>query len=107
MKSDQLYIDQIKDSIRKAESYIQGLNKEEFLTDEKTQSAVILQLTLIGELSNKISDETKSKFNIPWRQIIDFRNRAIHNYFEVDLNIVWDTLQGDIPVLKSELKKDL
>ena len=107
MKSDRLYIDQILDSIRKAESYVRGLNKESFLTDEKTQSAAILQLTLIGEISKKISDETKSKFDIPWKEIIGFRDRAIHNYFEVNLNIVWDTLNGDIPILKKELQKNL
>lgn len=88
MKSDKLYLDQILDSIRKIESYASGFSKEEFMADEKTQSAVLLQLILIGEIAKKISDETKGKLNIPWKQIIGFRDRAIHNYFEIDLGIV-------------------
>ena len=64
----------------------------------------MLQLILIGEISKKISDKTKTKFNIPWSEVSGFRDRAVHNYFEIDLNIVWDTLGEDIPVLKKELK---
>lgn len=88
MKGDKLYIDQILDSIRKIESFMVGFSKEKFLSDEKTQSACMLQLLLIGETSKKISDETKAKFNIPWKQIIGFRDRTIHNYFDIDLQII-------------------
>jgi len=59
---------------------------------------------LIGEISKKVSDETKNKYNLPWKQIIGFRDRAIHNYFEINLNVVWDTIFEDIPVLKKELQ---
>lgn len=51
-----------------------------------------------------MSDETKNKYNLPWKQIIGFRDRAIHNYFEINLNVVWDTIFEDIPVLKKELQ---
>ena len=105
MKGDDLYIDQIKDCIRKIESYTNGFNKDQFLKDEKTQSAVILQLTLIGEVSKKVSDKTKSIINVPWKNIIGFRDRAIHDYFQVNLNVVWDTLIGDVPILKQEIQK--
>lgn len=104
MKGDKLYIDQILDSVRKVESYVQGSTKEKFLTDEKTQSALMMQLTLIGEISKKISDETKGKINLPWKKIIGFRDQAIHNYFDIDLNVVWDTIGEDIPILKKELR---
>ena len=69
------------------------------------QSAVILQLMLIGEVSKKISEETKAQIQLPWKQIIGFRDRAIHNYFNVNLNVVWDTVIMDIPVLKERLGK--
>lgn len=104
MKGDQLYLDQLSDSIRKIELYVKDLSKEQFLADEKTQSAVMLQLFLIGEISKKVSEETKAKMNLPWKQITGFRDRAIHNYFEINMNIVWDTVMGDIPVLKRELE---
>jgi len=103
MKDDKLYIDQILDSLRKIESYIKGFDKEKFLADEKTQSAILLQLTLVGEISKKISAETKAKINLPWKEIIGFRDRAIHDYFDVDLNIVWDTAIADIPIVKKAL----
>ncbi len=103
MRDDKLYVDQILDSIRKIESFTDGFTKKKFLTDEKTQSALILQLTLIGETSKRISKETKAIINLPWKRIIGFRDRAIHNYFDIDLEIVWATIIDDIPVLKQEL----
>jgi uncharacterized protein with HEPN domain len=106
MRDDNLFITQILDSIRKIESYTSGFNKESFLDDEKTQSAVVMQLTLIGEISKKISDNTKNNVNLPWKDIAGFRDRAIHNYFDIDINIVWNTVKDDVPTLKKELSND-
>jgi len=105
MKNDQFYIDQILDAIRKIESYAEGIGKNEFLSDEKTQSAILLQLLLIGEISKKISENTRAKYDLPWKMIIGFRDRAIHNYFEMDIRVVWDTIQQDVPLLKKTLGK--
>mgnify|MGYP001574169543 FL=1 len=105
MKSDKLYIDQMLDSIRKIELYVKEFDKNKFLTDSKTQSAVILQLTLIGEISKKISERTKLKIDLPWKKIAGFRDRAIHNYFDINLDVVWNTIIMDIPILKSKLQK--
>ena len=104
MKDDKLYLDQIKDSIKKIELYVVGFDKEKFITDSKTQSAIIMQLTLIGEISKKISEETKGKIDLPWRKIAGFRDRAIHNYFDIKVDVVWDTIQTDIPLLKEKLQ---
>lgn len=103
MKDDDLFITQILDSVRKIESYVTGFDKEKFLMDEKTQSALVMQLTLIGEIAKKISDDAKSKTNLPWKDIMGFRDRAIHNYFDIDLNVVWKTTEDDIPELKKKL----
>ena len=105
MKTDKLYIDQILDSIGKIELYSTGFDKEKFLADSKTQSALIMQLILIGEISKKVSEETKIKTNIPWKKITGFRDRAIHNYFDVNLEVVWETICDDVPQLKEELIK--
>jgi uncharacterized protein with HEPN domain len=105
MKTDKLYIDQILDSISKIEIFVDGFDFEKFNADQKTQSAVIMQLALIGELSNKISEETKSKVNLPWAKMTGFRNRAIHDYVNVELEVVWDTILKDVPILKSEIEK--
>lgn len=105
MKTDKLYVDQILDAVSKIETFIEGFDFEKFMADQKTQSAVILQLALIGELSNKISNDTKSKVDLPWTKIIGFRNRAIHDYVNVELEIVWDTTVKDLPILKDKLGK--
>jgi uncharacterized protein with HEPN domain len=104
MKTDKLYVDQILDSISKIESFVEGFDFDKFEKDQKTQSAVILQLALIGELSKKISNDTKSKTNLPWTQIIGFRNRAIHDYINVELNVVWNTIFVDLPMMKKEVE---
>lgn len=104
MKSDSVYIAHILDSIRKLRQFVEGMDRSHFSTDEKTQSAVIMQLALIGELAKKISDNTKSTINLPWKDIAGFRDRAIHDYFEIDLDVVWDTIVSDIDILASALQ---
>lgn len=105
MKVDELYVRQMLDAIAKIEQFTVGMEKEIFASDQKTQSAVIMQLTVIGELAKKISDESKTKTDLPWREICGFRDRAIHDYFGLDLDIIWNTLLTDLPVLKKELEK--
>ena len=104
MKNDKTNIDFILDSVRKIESYVIDYDKTMFINDGKTQSAILMQLTLIGELSKKISDETKNMIDLPWKNIAGFRDRAIHNYFDIKVDVVWDTLQQDIPELKEKLR---
>ena len=104
MKSDNLYIQQILDCIEKIERFTAGSNKEDFLKNEMMQSAVIMQLALIGELSKKLSDAFKSGVDLPWKQIAGFRDRAIHDYLALDLHYVWLTIKEDLSVLKSSFK---
>ena len=105
MKKDSLYIEQIRDSIRKIRSFVGVMDQQEFFDDEKTQSAVIMQLALIGELCKKLSSETKSSIDLPWKEIIGFRDRAIHDYFNVDLNVVWGTVLSDLQEIEKKLKQ--
>ena len=58
---------------------------------------------LIGEMAKKLSNQTKMSLKLPWREIAGFRDRAIHDYYEMDLDIIWDTVQEDIPALKKAL----
>lgn len=105
MKNEKVYIRQILEATEKIESFMTGLNKDSFLLDAKTQSAVIMQLILIGELAKRISEATKSQIDLPWKDIAGFRDRAIHDYFEIDLDVVWNTALSDLPVLKERLSK--
>ena len=103
MNRDTAYIAYMRDAIRKIEVFTAGISQDEFFNDEKTQSAVMLQLMLLGEMAKKISDSAKASIELPWREIAGFRDRAIHDYYDMDLSIVWDTIVQDIPVLKVQL----
>lgn len=98
-----MYIELILDSIKKIETFLEEFDKEKFLVDQKTQSAVILHLALIGENSKKISEETKSKIDLAWKEISGFRDIAIHDYTNLKLDIVWDTVIINISELKAKL----
>lgn len=100
MKNDIVYLEQILDAISKIKDFTNGLTHPQFLTDQKTQSAVILQLALIGELSKRISKDTQSQIALPWKDIAGFRDRAIHDYYEIDLEIVWLTTVEDLITLE-------
>lgn len=104
MDRDAAYLAYMRDAIRKIESFTEDVDADVFAKDEKTQSAVMLQLMLIGEMAKKLSSETKSAIALPWKEITGFRDRAIHDYYEMDLDIVWNTVREDIPSFKSALK---
>ena len=103
MKNDNVYIEQIREAVAKIRSFAGSMSKEEFFQVQKTQSAIIMQLVLIGELAKKISDETKNTVDLPWRDIAGFRDRAVHDYYQIDLEIVWNTIMSDIAVLEGKL----
>ena len=107
MKSDDVYLKQVLDAVIKIKLFVSGVNSSQFLTDQKTQSAVIMQLALIGELSKKISINTQSQIDLPWKDIAGFRDRAIHDYYQIDLGIVWETISADIPILKKAIEEYL
>ena len=97
---DQAYLLDILIASRKAIEFVSNLTYEDFLASELHQNAVIRPLEIIGEAARKISAETKSKYpQIPWGEMIGMRNRLIHEYLDVDLSTVWDTIQSDLPDL--------
>ena len=77
MKNDNVYIENIFDSIQKIEEFVKGASKMDFQNNHMMQSATILQLGLIGEEANKISAETKSKIDLAWKEITGFRNDVL------------------------------
>lgn len=99
MKSDKVYLEQIFESIGKIRQFVSGIDQAAFLQDQKTQSAVIMQLALIGELAKKISAPTKQVIKVPWKEIAGFRDRAIHDYYQIDLQVAWDTITLDLEPL--------
>jgi len=97
---DEAYLLDILISARKAIQFIEDLTFEEFYQSEIHQSAVIRPLEVIGEAARMISDETKTKHpEIPWWEMIGMRNRLIHEYFDINLATVWDTVTNNLPDL--------
>lgn len=106
-KDDRIYLENILDSVRKIRDFVKGMTQTMFTKDEKTQSAVIMQLALIGEMAKKVSTSTRSKIEIPWKEIAGFRDRAIHDYYQIDLNVAWDTILLDLEPLAKAIGKYL
>ena len=107
MKSDRIYLEQIVESVNKIKNFAEGFDQEKFMSDQKTQSAVIMQMALIGELAKKIAEETKSQIILPWKDITGFRDRAIHDYYQIDLEIVWTTIFSDLDIVGARIKEFL
>jgi len=100
-----LYLHDIKDSINAINNYITSMTFDEFINDRKTYMAVIREFEIIGEAVKNIPDNIKTKYpDIQWRDIVDFRNLLIHQYFGVDLEIVWKTIHEDLPPLKNTIE---
>ncbi|MBK8759713.1 MAG: DUF86 domain-containing protein [Sulfuritalea sp.] len=101
MRSDALYLADILDAIEAIERFVTGFDEARFLADELVQSAVLQKLSIIGEAAAKLSDATRDRLpEIPWKEIIGFRNIAVHAYFSVDWRIVFVTVADDLPLLK-------
>lgn len=94
---DAVYRTKILEAIRTITQYMNGVSRDEFLENREKQSAVILQLILIGEVSKRFSDSFKEEHQLPWRAIAGFRDRAVHHYFSLDVESVWETVQSDLP----------
>ena len=111
MNSNRLvdYVEHIKQAADEACEFIEGLSKQDFLSDKRTQQAVIMSLVVIGEASAKIMD-TYPKFiavntEIPWRSMRGMRNRIAHGYFDINLDLVWETVQIELPRLSVKISK--
>lgn len=91
---------------QKAQTFVENITYEEFLNDEKTFLAVTRTLEIIGEALKNIPDEIKAKFpQVPWKEIIGFRNTVAHVYFGVDPKIVWNTAKEDLKYLEQLIKE--
>ncbi len=92
-------------SMDRIEKSVKGISFEEFKDDISIQDAVVRRFSIIGEAANNLSKEFKEQHKeINWHDIIGMRNLLIHEYFDIDLKVVWDTAKKDLPHLKSKLK---
>ena len=107
MTGDSPYIALMLDSIAKIRSFTASVSFDAFAHNQEKQSAVLMQLLLIGELSRHVSEEAKQNIAIPWAEIAGMRNRVVHEYHDVDLNTVWKIVTEDLTLTEAPLAKYL
>lgn len=109
MSGDRLtdYLDHIQQAATNARGFVEGLGKEDFLEDKRTQQAVIMSLDIIGEAATRVMDGyaefAQAHAQVPWRNMRGMRNRIAHGYFDINLDVVWDTVQTALPELLKQL----
>ena len=105
-RTPKLFITDIKEAISKIELYIKDLTFTEFKKDSKTLDAVVRNLEILGEAAKNLPMEFKCKNpSVNWRGATTMRDRLIHGYFGIDMEIVWETITTDLPELKREVEK--
>lgn len=107
MKKDpEIFLKHILESIVIVEKYTQSFTKAQFLKNLQLQDAVTRRLEIMGEAAKNLPSDLKNKYsNVPWKKISGMRDILIHEYFGTDLNLVWEVVKKDIPVLNREIQK--
>ncbi len=109
MKRDyKLFIKDILDCIEKIEDFVGDMGLEEFTEDDKTSSAVVRKLEIIGEATKNIPEFMRDQYKeIPWKDMAGMRDKIIHFYFGVDYEIVWKVIKERLPEIKPEITRIL
>lgn len=101
------YLDHMQRAATEAGGFVDGMGKDEFFVDRRTQQAVIMSLIVIGEAGTKVMDGyaefTQEHADVPWRGMRGMRNRIAHGYFDINLDVVWETVQTALPELLKQL----
>ncbi|OGL87187.1 hypothetical protein A3I40_01230 [Candidatus Uhrbacteria bacterium RIFCSPLOWO2_02_FULL_48_12] len=106
MGNDQLYSDHIHEAIVNIKTFVAGMTYEQFMNDKKTYSAVLRELIVIGEAAKRLSEKFRQSHNtIPWHDVSGFRDKAVHDYAELNAAYIWETITRDLPLLERELGK--
>jgi uncharacterized protein with HEPN domain len=98
------YLEDISNAILDIRSFVHDMSADAFMADKRTVNAVVRSLEVIGEATGKIPTDIRMRYpDVPWDEIIGMRNRLIHEYFGVDLDIVWQTIQDDLAALETAI----
>ena len=111
MRNYRLYLKDIFEAMDAAQAFIEGMDFDVFVTDDKTASAVVRKLEIIGEATKNVPETIRQQYpQVPWRNMAGMRDRIIHRYFAVNYTIVWNTVKNHIPPLQSiigQILKDM
>lgn len=106
--SERTYLDFLQDIVyclEKAQSFIAGMTFEEFSTDEKTHFAVVRALEIVGEATKKLPPDLRGRYpTLPWREMAGMRDKLVHDYFGVNLQVVWETALEEAPALEAAMR---
>lgn len=99
------YLDDIVEAAEKIERYTEGMDYEEFVSDEKTADAVLRNFEVIGEATKNVPNEIYRKYDdVPWSEMAGMRDKLIHGYATIELRIVWMTVEEEIPTLIPQIR---
>ena len=105
MQRDAVYLVDIIEAAKLALSYAKDIDKSTFIENTQIQDSVIRRIEIIGEAARRLSDEIKAQYpELPWKEMIGIRNLLIHEYDDVDMSIVWQTVQHNLPTLIAQLE---
>ncbi|MBI2003613.1 MAG: DUF86 domain-containing protein [Parcubacteria group bacterium] len=110
MERDAAFIKHILDAIESIEEYTKDMDREKFLEQENkmARDAVVRQFEIIGEATKRLSEKVKNlNPDLPWLDIEGMRNKLIHEYFGVNMTVVWKTVESDLPILKKAAEQIL
>jgi len=107
-RTDRDFLSDIQEAIRRIAEYTAGMTYQAFVEDTKTQDAVIRNLEIIGEATKNLSKGLRDRYpDVPWKGMAGVRDRLIHHYFGVNLDIVWQIVKDELPKVASHLESIL
>lgn len=101
-----VYLQDVVEAAGKVRSYTAGISFKAFSEDTKTVDAVVRNLEVIGEAIKQVPDDVRSKHaDVEWKKIAGLRDILVHQYFGIDVEIIWDIVQNKLPALEAQIRK--
>lgn len=105
---DRIRLQHMADAVRSAQRFLSGRKREDLDTDEILRFATVRALEIIGEAASRVSPPGRAQLPaIPWTRVVGMRNRMVHAYFDIDHDVVWRTVQAELPALLAVLEQAL